>query len=170
MSTPMTPDLEGKIDQMVKERVNPQNKLVQELVFSWPGLFVLELACIVMVTAVIVWMSMVFQAPLEEMANVAVTPNPSKAPWYFLALQELLHYCHPFWAGVFLPGLVLGGLAAIPYFDKNPSSKPKDRRFAIMAFTTFIVLWNALQIVGVAFRGPGWEWVWPWLDGLFFSF
>lgn len=170
MSPSLSPDLDSKINNLVKDRSNPQNKLVQELVFSWPGLFVLELSCIVLVTAAIVAISILFQAPLEEMSNVAVTPNPSKAPWYFLSLQELLHYVHPFWAGVLLPGMILGGLAIVPYLDKNPSNRPQDRRFAIMMFTTFVVLLNALQIIGIAFRGPGWEWVWPWLDGVFFSF
>jgi quinol-cytochrome oxidoreductase complex cytochrome b subunit len=99
-----------------------------------------------------------------------VTPNPSKAPWYFLGLQEMLRYWHPMVSGVMLP-LVWGplGLMALPYLDRNPSMKPNNRKFAYMMFTMFLVGSAVLTISGSFFRGPGFNWTWPWTDGIWFT-
>ncbi len=113
--------------------------------------------------------SFFLDAPLGALANPNLTPNPSKAPWYFLGLQELLRYFHPMVAGVTIPGVGLIVLGATAYFDKNPSAKPENRKFANMAMTFFLVLWTILVISGSFFRGPGFNWVWPWVDGLFFE-
>ena len=105
-------------------------------------------------------------APLEELANPNKTPNPSKAPWYFVGLQELLVYFDPWMAGVLLPTLILFGLMAIPYVDKNPLGigyyNFRDRKFASGMFTYGLVLWFALIFVGYTMRGPGWELYMPW--------
>jgi len=109
------------------------------------------------------------RAPLLGLADFNKTPNPSKAPWYFLGLQELLTMFHPMVAGVTIPGIGLGLLALAPYIDKNPSIKPTDRKFAIAIFTIFIMMWTVLVMIGSFFRGPGFNFVFPWNDGIFFE-
>jgi quinol-cytochrome oxidoreductase complex cytochrome b subunit len=108
-------------------------------------------------------------APLRELANANLTPNPSKAPWYFLGLQELLRYFHPMVAGIVIPTFILVGLAAVPYVDRNPSVKPGDRKVAITMFTLLFMFGAILTIIGSFFRGPGYNWVWPWAQGVFFE-
>jgi quinol-cytochrome oxidoreductase complex cytochrome b subunit len=109
-------------------------------------------------------------APLRELANPNLTPNPSKAPWYFLGLQELLRYFHPMIAGVvFAPTLVLLALAVAPFVDRNPSTKPGDRKLAITLFTMLLMFGATLTIIGSFFRGTGYNWVWPWAQGVFFE-
>ncbi|MGI9015603.1 MAG: menaquinol-cytochrome c reductase cytochrome b subunit [Euzebya sp.] len=139
-------------------------------VYTWPHLLSAELLCLLAVTAAVVLLSTVPAFPLRELANPNQTPNPSKAPWYFLGLQELLRYFHPMIAGVTIPGIVgLGGLMAVPYLDKNPSIKPENRKFAFVLMSMFLLGSALLTIVGSFFRGPGFNWVWPWVDGLFFE-
>ena len=114
--------------------------------------------------------SVIINAPLLEAANFNLTPNPSKAPWYFLGLQELLSYFDPMIAGVLIPGLIgLVGLMAIPYIDRNPSVRPADRKLAIMMFTFFLMGAATLAIIGSFFRGPGFNFTYPWSDGVFFD-
>jgi hypothetical protein len=139
-------------------------------VYVWPHLLSSELICLLAVTAFVTFLSILPAFPLRELANPNQTPNPSKAPWYFLGLQELLRYFHPMIAGVTIPGPVgLIGLAMIPYLDKNPSVRPENRKFAIMIMTFFLVGAAIVMLVGSFFRGPGFNWVWPWVDGLFFE-
>jgi quinol-cytochrome oxidoreductase complex cytochrome b subunit len=109
------------------------------------------------------------RAPLLGLADFNKTPNPSKAPWYFLGLQELLTMFHPMVAGVTIPGMGLFLLMVAPFVDKNPSTKPKDRKFAISIFTIFLMMWAVLVIIGSFFRGPGFNFVFPWNDGIFFE-
>ena len=108
-------------------------------------------------------------APLLGMANFNLTPNPSKAPWYFLGLQELLTMFHPMVAGVTIPGMGLILLGAAGYIDKNPSHKPADRKFAIAMMTIFLMMWASLVIIGSFFRGEGFNFVFPWNNGIFFD-
>ena len=96
-------------------------------------------------------------------------PNPSKAPWYFLGLQELLTMFHPMIAGVTIPGVGLIVLIFAPYIDKNPSNKPEDRKFAISLMTVHLMFWAVLVMIGSFFRGPGFNFTLPWRDGLFFE-
>ena len=138
-------------------------------VYTWPHLLAIELVALLAMTALLLVISYFIDAPLRALANPNLTPNPSKAPWYFLGLQELLRYFHPMVAGVTIPTVAMVMLAATPYFDKNPSSKPENRKFANMAFTFFIMFWAMLVLAGSFFRGPGFNWVWPWVDGLFFE-
>jgi menaquinol-cytochrome c reductase cytochrome b/c subunit len=120
-------------------------------------------------TAGLTIFSALVSAPLGELANPNLTPNPSKAPWYFMGLQELLRYFHPMVAGVTLPTIFLVGFVALPYLDKNPSVRPENRKTAYMMFTFYMVFWGVLTIIGSFFRGPGFNWVWPWVDGLWFT-
>ena len=119
--------------------------------------------------ALVTIFSALVRAPLLEQANFNQTPNPSKAPWYFLGLQELLTIWHPMVAGVTIPGMGLIVLMMAPYIDKNPSTKPDDRKFAICLFTIFLMFWAVLVIIGSFFRGPGFNFVYPWKAGTFFD-
>jgi menaquinol-cytochrome c reductase cytochrome b/c subunit len=141
----------------------------QDKVHVWPHLLVIEFASILVVTAALTIFSALVRAPLLGLADFNRTPNPSKAPWYFLGLQELLTMFHPMVAGVTIPGVGLLLLAVAPYVDKNPSHDPKDRKFAISIFTMFVMLWAVLVIIGSFFRGPGFNFVFPWNDGIFFE-
>ena len=143
--------------------------LPQDKVHTWPHLLVVELVAALFVTAFLLIFSIFVNAPLLELANFNQTPNPSKAPWYFLGLQELLTVWHPMVAGVLVPGVALVILAMTPFVDKNPSIKPDDRKFAISIFTVYLMFWAVLVIIGSFFRGPGFNFVFPWNDGIFFE-
>jgi len=135
-------------------------------VYVWPDLVYVEfLATIVAGVALLVW-SLCLHAPLEEAATPAWTPNPSKAPWYFLGLQEMLVYYDPWLAGVVFPSLIIVGLMAIPYIDKNPKGSGyytfNERKFAIIPFLFgFLILWVTLIFLGTFLRGPGWNFFGP---------
>jgi hypothetical protein len=135
----------------------------------FPHLLVEEFVAMMVVLVLLTAFSTFVDAPLRELANPNLTPNPSKAPWYFLGLQELLRYFHPQIAGVIFPTLILVGLAVVPYVDRNPSNRPGDRKVAIMLFTMLFMFGATLTIIGSFFRGPGFNWVWPWSQGLFFE-
>jgi hypothetical protein len=138
-------------------------------VHTWPHLLVVEFAAALGCTAFLLIFSAVVNAPLLQLANINRTPNPSKAPWYFLGLQELLTMFHPMVAGVTIPGMGLFVLMLAPYIDRNPSHKPEDRKFAIALFTVFTMFWAVLVIIGTLFRGPGFNFVFPWRAGIFFD-
>ena len=135
----------------------------------WPHLLVEEFVAMFVLLAATVIFSTFVNAPLRELANPNLTPNPSKAPWYFLGLQELLRYFHPMVAGITIPTFILVGLAAVPYVDRNPSTKPGDRKIAITMFTMLFMFGATLTIIGCFFRGPGYNWTWPWTQGVFFE-
>ncbi|MDQ2714200.1 MAG: hypothetical protein M3Z08_04760 [Chloroflexota bacterium] len=151
-----------------QEAITRVEKPLEDSVFVWPHLLVREFfaSCIVMVMLTL--LALRIDAPLRDPANANLTPNPAKAPWYFLGLQELLHYFEPTTAGVLVPGLVLTALALLPYLDRNPSRAYADRKVAIVTFTMFLVFWAVVTLAGSFFRGPGWVWYWPW-QGLFFD-
>jgi len=137
---------------------------------TWPHLMLIEFGALLAITGLLVVMSVVIHSPLLDPANFNATPNPSKAPWYFLGLQELLSYFDPQIAGVMVP-LFIGiiGFMMVPYIDKNPSTRPSDRKFAIMLYSLFLAGSATLTIIGVLFRGKGFNWAYPWKDGIFFD-
>jgi menaquinol-cytochrome c reductase cytochrome b/c subunit len=139
----------------------------QDKVHVWPHLLVVEFVAALACTAFLLVFSVFVNAPLLELANVNQTPNPSKAPWYFLGLQELLKWFHPMVAGVMLPGMGLVGLILAPYTDRNPSNKPENRKFAISLMTFFLMYWAVLVMIGTFFRGPGFNFIFPWNVSLF---
>jgi len=141
----------------------------QDKVHTWPHLLVIEFAAILILLAGLVIFAALVRAPLLSLADFNKTPNPSKAPWYFLGLQELLTMFNPQIAGVLAPGIALVLLMLSPFVDKNPSNKPQDRKFAISLFTLFMVMWAVLVIIGSFFRGPGFNLVMPWKDGIYFE-
>jgi hypothetical protein len=138
-------------------------------VHTWPHLLLEEFIAMAILFAGLLVFSSLINAPLRELANPNLTPNPSKAPWYFLGLQELLRYFHPMVAGIVIPTFILVGLAAVPFVDRNPSIKPGDRKVAITLFTILFMFGAILTIIGSFFRGPGYNWVWPWTQGVFFE-
>ncbi len=156
------------------EGMSPEDKVDVEdktstwdYVPTWPYLVRKEfLVAIIVVVFLMIW-SILFDAPLEEFANPTRTPNPAKAPWYFLGLQEMLVYFDPWIAGVVLPTLIIIGLCIMPYIDVNPKGNGyytwRERKFAISTYAFgFLILWITLIVIGVFMRGPGWVWFWPW--------
>jgi len=136
---------------------------------TWPHLLIEEFVAMFVLLAGMAIFSTFVNAPLRELANPNLTPNPSKAPWYFLGLQELLRYFHPMVAGITIPTFILVGLAAVPYVDRNSSHRPGDRKIALTLFTILFMFGATLTIIGSFFRGPGYNWVWPWTQGVFFE-
>ncbi len=138
-------------------------------VHTWPHLLAAEFVAALACTAFTFIFSVFVNAPLLQLANTNATPNPSKAPWYFLGLQELLTMFHPMVAGVTLPGVGLIFLVLAPYLDRNPSNKPEDRKFVTSLMTVHLMFWAVLVMIGSFFRGPGFNFVLPWVEGLFFE-
>ena len=138
-------------------------------VHTWPHLLAVEFVAALACTAFLFVFSWVVNAPLLHAADFNKTPNPSKAPWYFLGLQELLTMFHPMIAGVTLPGMGLVALILAPYVDRNTSNKPEDRKWMTSMMTLFLMFWAVLVIIGSFFRGPGFNFTFPWRDGIFFE-
>jgi hypothetical protein len=138
-----------------------------EKTWVWPDLVYTELLCMVIGMIVLVIWGMAFHAPIEEPANPARTPNPSKAPWYFLGLQEMLVYYDPWLAGVVFPSLIIVGLMAIPYLDTNPRGNGyftfAERKTEVTLFLWgFLIQWVLLVILGTFLRGPNWNFFGPY--------
>lgn len=153
----------------LSERGEPtfEKSEVEDKIFTWPDLVFSEFICMVVLTVALVVWSIALKAPLEEPANTAVAPNPSKAPWYFLGLQEMLVYFDPWMAGVVLPGLIIVGLMAIPYIDTNPKGNGyftfKERKAEIVIFLFgFLILWCQMIVIGTFLRGPNWNFFGPY--------
>jgi len=149
-------------DDRAKQGLPPTEKLDDEKVLVWPDLVYTELICMIALTAFLLVWAICLQAPLEEPASSVKTPNPSKAPWYFLGLQEMLVYYDPWMAGVLLPSLVVFGLMAIPYLDFNKKGNGyytiEERKFSYLIFQFgFLEMWITLIILGTFFRGPNWN-------------
>ncbi len=147
----------------------PEEARLDDKVQVWPYLVRVEFLAMLLVLLILVVWSVFINAPLEEPANPALTPNPSKAPWYFLGLQELLVYFDPWIAGVVLPSVIIVGLMIIPYVDINEKGNGyytfKERKFAILTFCFgFLILWVSLIVLGTFMRGPGWNFFLPWQD------
>jgi hypothetical protein len=138
-----------------------------EKLFTWPDLVYTEMLCMIVLTIVMIVWSIALRAPLEQPANPTSSPNPAKAPWYFLGLQEMLVYFDPWLAGVVLPTLIIVGLMAMPYIDTNPKGNGyysfRERKWEITIFLYgFLVLWSFLIITGTFLRGPNWNFFGPY--------
>jgi menaquinol-cytochrome c reductase cytochrome b/c subunit len=175
-AAPAAPTMQGpeghthRLLTVVKSGSIQQTKAeAQDKVHTWPHLLSVEFGAMLIVTAGLIVFSAFVRAPLLGLADLNQTPNPSKAPWYFLGLQELLTMFHPMVAGVTIPGVALVLLALTPYYDRNPSNKPNDRKYAIATMTIFLIFWAVLVIIGSFFRGQGFNFVFPMNDGVFFE-
>lgn len=145
----------------------PMEKVNDEKVLVWPDLVYTELICMIALTAFLIFWAIALPAPLEEAASAVKTPNPSKAPWYFLGLQEMLVYYDPWMAGVVLPSLIVAGLMAIPYIDFNKAGNGyytiKERQFSYAVFQFgFLEMWVTLIVLGTLLRGPNWNFFGPY--------
>lgn len=154
-------------DERHKQGLGPLEAEDSEKVLVWPDLVYTELICMVALTALLLLWAIALQAPLEEPASAVKTPNPSKAPWYFLGLQEMLVYYDPWMAGVVLPSMVVFGLMAIPFIDFNKDGNGyytiDQRPFAYLTFQFgFLVLWVTLIVMGTFMRGPNWNFFGPY--------
>jgi menaquinol-cytochrome c reductase cytochrome b/c subunit len=132
---------------------------------SYPALVYREFISALVVGVVLTVISLFVQSPLQQIADPSMTPNPSKAPWYFLGLQEMLSRVPPITAGVAFPTFVIAGLIVMPYLDRNPARHPRDRKVGIILFTAFIVFSVAFALIGVFFRGLEWRWFWDGISG-----
>lgn len=153
-------------DRRIAKGEGPIEKAEADRVWVWPDLVYIELIALILCSVVLIVWSILLQAPLEQPANRAVTPNPSKAPWYFLGLQEMLVYFDPWLAGVVLPALIILGLIAIPYIDRNEKGNGyytfNERKVEITVFLFgFVVLWCSLIMLGTFLRGPNWNFFGP---------
>jgi hypothetical protein len=153
-------------DERIKQGLPPLEKINDEKVLVWPDLVYTELICMVAVSAFLLVWAIFLQAPLEEPASSVKTPNPSKAPWYFLGLQEMLVYFDPWYAGVVLPSMVVFGLMAMPYLDFNKKGNGyysiEERKFSYLVYQFgFFELWITLIILGTFLRGPNWNFFGP---------
>jgi hypothetical protein len=152
---------------MAENQERRRAAIVDDKIHTWPHLVRAEFLVALFAIVVLAIWSIVIDAPLEEPANPTRTPNPSKAPWYFLGLQEMLVYFDPWHAGVVLPSLIIVGLMMIPFIDINPKGNGyytfKERKYEILTFFFgFHILWVSMIIIGTFFRGPGWNLFWPW--------
>jgi quinol---cytochrome c reductase cytochrome c subunit, bacillus type len=136
-----------------------------EMVVSFPEFVFKEFIATVAMTVFLIVVSLWLQAPLLGLANPGVTPNPSKAPWYFLGLQELLSRFPPLMAGVAFPTFVIVLMILVPYLDRNPSTRPSERKVAIILFALYMVIVVGLVIIGTFFRGHEFIWNWGWVLG-----
>jgi hypothetical protein len=167
---PAVPDRVQRLLAVVKpESIQKVERQPMDRVNVWPHLMAAELISLMVVLLFLTIFSATVDAPLRELANFNQTPNPSKAPWYFLGLQELLRYFHPQVAGVTIPTVIIIGLMAAPFVDRNPSTRPDDRKLAIVLFSFFVLSFSILVILGMFFRGPGFNFVFPWKGGIFFE-
>ena len=153
------------VQGLVRGPLTKVNNIPDNTVYSWPNLFIAELFVFVMTLAVILVLALLFNAPLEEPVNVMHPPNPAKAPWYFLGLQEMVSYS-AFWGGIGVPGIFMALLLLTPYLDRSPKGVgkwfSKDRLLANTIFLTFLVANVIFVIIGTFFRGPNWAFVTPW--------
>jgi hypothetical protein len=154
-------------DDRIARGEAPLEALDNEKILVWPDLVYTELICMIALTAFLIFWAIALPAPLEEPASSVKTPNPSKAPWYFLGLQEMLVYFDPWMAGVVLPSLIVVGLMAIPYIDFNKAGNGyytiNQRKFAYIIFQFgFLVMWITLIVLGTLLRGPNWNFFGPY--------
>jgi hypothetical protein len=166
---PGAPDKHRLLALVPPEGVQRVEREQGDRINVFPHLLIEEFVSLLVMSFFLIVFSAFVNAPLRELANPNLTPNPSKAPWYFLGLQELLRYFHPMIAGVIIPTLILVGLMAVPFVDRNPSTKPGDRKLVITLFTMLFMFGATLTIAGSFFRGTGFNWAWPWSQGLFFE-
>jgi hypothetical protein len=167
---PAVPERVQRLLAVVKpEAIQKVERQPMDRVNVWPHLMAAEFVSLLVVMALLTFFSTAVDAPLRSLANFNQTPNPSKAPWYFLGLQELLRYFHPQVAGVTIPQVIIIALMATPFIDRNPSTRPDDRKLAIVLFSFFMLSFAVLTIIGMFFRGPGFNFVFPWEGGIFFE-
>jgi quinol-cytochrome oxidoreductase complex cytochrome b subunit len=149
----------GVVDRQVE---TAEERPVDDTVFTWPHLLVRHVVVALGTAATVIALGVLFAAPLRGVANPDLTPEPAKAPWYFVGLQEMLSHFDPLVAGILLPAGVMLVLVFLPYVDRNPATEARNRKIAIVAFSIILIIALVATVVGLAFRGPGWEFIAPW--------
>ena len=161
-----TPDLYGGRVRLLggvdRESVVAEERPVDDTVFSWPHLLVRHVVTALGITTLVLVLGVAFSAPLRDIANPNLTPEPAKAPWYFAGLQELLSHFDPLVAGIFVPTAAVLIFVFLPYLDRNPDTRAAHRKVAISLFTILLGAAIVLTVIGTFFRGPGWQFVAPW--------
>jgi quinol-cytochrome oxidoreductase complex cytochrome b subunit len=145
-----------------RQSVTAEERRTDDTVFTWPHLLVRHAVVGLATAAVVLSLGVAFAAPLRGLANPELTPEPSKAPWYFVGLQELLSHVDPLVAGILVPAGTIVALLLLPYLDRNPATEARHRKVAILLFATLLITAAALTVVGEFFRGPGWRFTPPW--------
>jgi quinol-cytochrome oxidoreductase complex cytochrome b subunit len=145
-----------------RESVTAEERLTDDTVFTWPHMLVRHVVVGLGTVAVVLALGIAFAAPLRGVANPNETPEPAKAPWYFVGLQELLSRFDPLVAGILVPAGVIAALVFLPYIDRNPATEARNRKVAVVIFAIVLTIAVVLTVVGALFRGPGWEFVPPW--------
>src|SRR6266536_2880722 len=145
-----------------RQSVTAEERRVDDAVFTWPHLVVRHAVVGLATAAAALTLGVAFAAPLRDLANPQLTPEPSKAPWYFVGLQELLSHLDPLVAGILIPAGTIVALILLPYLDRNPATEARHRKVAILLFSAMLVAASVLTVVGEFFRGPGWRFIPPW--------
>ena len=145
-----------------RESVTAEERLTDDTVFTWPHMLVRHVVVGLGTVAVVLALGIAFAAPLRGIANPNQTPEPAKAPWYFVGLQELLSHFDPLVAGILVPAGVILTLIFLPYIDRNPATEARNRKVAIVIFGVILAVAVTLTVIGALFRGPGWEFIAPW--------
>ncbi|MDA8028204.1 MAG: cytochrome B6 [Nitrospiraceae bacterium] len=156
--------------ELMKKSAPIVRKEPEDTVYVWPNLLMIEMICAILVTVGLMVLIQFEHAPLRSLADPSTTPNPMRAPWYFLGLQELLVYFDPWYAGVVLPGMIILGLMLFPYLDVNPKGVGyytySERKFAVFNYSFGFAIWWITIIIGTYLRGLDWQWYWPWSNHL----
>ena len=145
-----------------RESVTAEERPVDDTVFTWPHLIVRHVVVALGTAAVVLALGVAYAAPLRDIANPNLTPEPAKAPWYFAGLQELLSHFDPLIAGILIPTAAALTLILLPYIDRNPDTRARKRKVAIIIFSVMLTVAVLLTVIGTFFRGPGWVFVAPW--------
>jgi quinol-cytochrome oxidoreductase complex cytochrome b subunit len=145
-----------------RESVTDAERPVDDTVFTWPHLLVRHVVVALGTAAVVLGLGVAFSAPLRAIANPNVTPEPAKAPWYFAGLQELLSRFDPLVAGILIPAGAMIMLVVLPYIDRNPDTRASRRKVGVTLFSLMVAIFVLLTVIGVFFRGPGWQFIAPW--------
>ena len=144
---------------------SPEAQRMDPVIPTFPSVVYIELIVFFALMAGLLAVSILINAPLEEEANPLQPSNPSKAPWYFLGLQELVSYS-AFWGGVMAPAFLTLFLLLLPYIDRSSEGVgvwfARARMGMVIFWTVVLVALVVLTVVGVYFRGPNWNFYWPW--------
>ena len=146
-----------------RQSVTAEERTVDDTVFTWPHLVVRHVVVFLGTATAVLALGVAFRAPLQELANPNLTPEPAKAPWYFAGLQELLSHFDPLIAGILVPTAAVIALLLLPYIDRNTATEARRRKVAVAVFSLLLGIAVVLTVIGTFFRGPGWEFVPPWI-------
>jgi menaquinol-cytochrome c reductase cytochrome b/c subunit len=149
----------GVVEREIEQRDEQEP---EDTVSTWPHFLIRHVVVAAGTILLVFVLAILFNAPLQEIANASSTPAEAKAPWYFAGVQELLSHLQPMVAGILIPGAALLFLLALPYLDRSKGWRIRDRKMVVIVFTALAVTAVILTVIGAFFRGPGWTWVWPW--------